>query len=61
MAYFKYIPYLFLIVALVFAGLAIQRYSEGGDGFPHLLLSACSVGYFFIRRYLYKRYNNPKQ
>ena len=62
MAYFKYIPYLFLIVALVFVGMSIKTYSEGGDGFPNLILAVSAIGYFFVRRYFHKqRYNNPKQ
>ncbi|MFP9099533.1 hypothetical protein ACLI09_10800 [Flavobacterium sp. RHBU_24] len=62
MVYTKYIPYLFLIIALVFGYTSVERYREGGDGLPHLLLSVCAVGYFFVKRYMYKqRYNNPKQ
>ncbi len=60
MAYFKYIPYLFLILSVFFAWESVSKYSEGGDGLPQLLLAVAGVVYFFIRRKMYSRYNPKK-
>lgn len=65
MAYFKFIPYLFLIVAVFFIYDAISDYLEGGDPIPSGLLALAGVAMFFIRRKSYSRYtnnnNHPKQ
>lgn len=58
MAYFKYIPYVFLLIAIMFTVDGIMRYNEGGDGLPQLLLAGAGVAFFFIRRKSYSRYNN---
>lgn len=55
MNYLKYTPYVFLVVALVFSYMAVQRYGEGEDGFPHLILAVAAVGYFFVKRYIYNQ------
>ena len=60
MAYFKYIPYLFLIVAVLFIIEAITRYNEGHDPLPYILLAIGGIAMFFIRRKSYKRYQGPK-
>lgn len=65
MAYFKFIPYLFLIVAAVFTYDAVSRYNEGNDPLPSIILALAGVAMFFIRRRSYSRYtnnnNHPKQ
>ncbi len=62
MAYFKYIPYLFLLVTAIFIYDAIARYTEGRDFIPSILLALGALAMFFIRRRSYRRYtghNNP--
>lgn len=67
MAYFKFIPYLFLVVAAVFAYDAVSRYNDGADPLPSIILAFAGVAMFFIRRKSYKRYtgnsnpNHPKK
>jgi hypothetical protein len=62
MAYFKYFPYLFLIIAVLFIVEAISRYNSNEGGFwPLILLAVGAIAMFFIRRHSYKRYNNPKK
>jgi len=60
MSYFKYIPYLFLIVAILFIVEAITRYNEGHDPLPHVILAVCAIAMFFIRRRSHKRFQGPK-
>jgi len=60
MAYFKYIPFIFLIIAALFIFEAINRYSQGHDPLPYILLAICGIAMFFIRRRSYKRYRGPK-
>ncbi|KOS07702.1 hypothetical protein AM493_17870 [Flavobacterium akiainvivens] len=61
MLYFKYLPYAFLGVAIIFIIDAITRYAEGADYIPSALLAVAAVAMFFIRRKSYKRYTNPGQ
>lgn len=60
MAYFKFIPYLFLIIAILFAVEAFNKYNEGGDPLPYIILAVCGIAMFFVRRNSYKRYQGPK-
>lgn len=61
MLYFKYMPYLFLVVALFFAYDAYSRYTEGRDPFPSILFVVGAVVMFFIRKKSYKRFDKPNQ
>ncbi|WP_116790635.1 hypothetical protein [Flavobacterium psychrotrophum] len=61
MAYFKYIPYLFLLITLLFIIEAVSKYNEGSDPLPYILLAVCGVAMFFVRRNSYKRYQEPKK
>jgi MYXO-CTERM domain-containing protein len=65
MAYFKYVPYFFLLVAAIFVYDAVMRYTDGADPLPSVLLALAAVAMFFIRRRSYKRYtgqnNHPKK
>lgn len=54
--YFKYMPYLFLIVAVLFVVEGISKYNEGADVLPYIILAVAAVGFFFIRRKSYKRF-----
>jgi hypothetical protein len=58
MAYFKYLPYLFLIVAVLFTLDAVSRHNEGKDPIPSIILAVAAVAMFFIRRKSYGRYTN---
>ncbi len=61
MLYFKYMPYLFLVVAAFFAYDAYARYTEGRDPFASMLFVVGAVLMFFIRRKSYKRFQKPNQ
>lgn len=61
MLYFKYMPYLFLVVALFFAYDAYSRYAEGRDPFPSILFVVGAIVMFFIRKKSYKCFEKPNQ
>lgn len=61
MLYFKYMPYLFLVVAAFFAYDAYTRYAEGRDPFASILFVAGAILMFFIRRKSYRRFQKPNQ
>jgi hypothetical protein len=59
MAYFKYLPYLFLVIAALFIFEAVSRYNRGEDPLPLSLLAVAAIAMFFIRRKSYKRFRGP--
>jgi hypothetical protein len=58
MAYFKYIPYLFLVFALLFLVDAISKYNAGEDATISFLFVGVGIFMFFFRRWSYKKFNN---
>ena len=58
MGYFKLIPYLFLVFAIIFFIDAIARLNSGDNPFLSFLLSGLAVFMFFFRKKQYKRFEN---
>ncbi|PZR10563.1 MAG: hypothetical protein DI539_21120 [Flavobacterium psychrophilum] len=61
MAYFKIIPYLFLIFAGMFLYEAITRLMNGEDPLVFFLFAGVAVFMFFFRRNSYKKFDNGKK
>lgn len=59
--YFKYIPYIFLLMSAAFLFDAVSKYNEGKDPFPSILFVLAGIIMFFVRKRSYSRFNEPKK
>jgi c-di-AMP phosphodiesterase-like protein len=58
MGYFKLIPYVFLLIAVVFLIDAITRLNNGEDPIISFLFTAVAIFMFFFRRHHYKKFDS---
>lgn len=56
MNYLKFTPYLYLIVAIIFAYEAFTKYQQKEDYILHILVVAVCVFLFFFRRNFAKKF-----
>ena len=61
MTYFKYIPYLFLVVAILFLVDGIQKLQEGKNAMLSFIFTGIGIFMFFFRRWSYNKYYKRKE
>lgn len=57
MGYFKLIPYVFLLIAIIFTIDSVIRLRNGEDALITILFAAGAVFMFFFKRYQYRNFN----
>lgn len=60
-AYFKFMPYLFLVFAALFLYEAVTKLMAGEDSVVFFLFAGVAVFMFFFRRNSYKKFDNSKR
>ena len=58
MGYLKYISYLYLVMALVFAIDGVIRLTEGRDAIVNFLFAGLGIFMFFFRKRSYNNYQD---
>lgn len=60
-AYFKIMPYLFLVFGALFLVDAIMKLKDGGDPLISFVFTGVAMFMFFFRRNSYKKFDNSKK
>ncbi len=59
MTYFKFTPYIYLIAGIYFVYSGITKLNSGTDmSYLSFILAVMSIGMFFFRRKMAKKYDN---